>query len=175
MSINDVEKKKLIIVDIRWMVRRDMPEVLRIEQASYDYPWCEEDLCCYLRQRNCIGLVTDHGDKVIGFMIYDLYKTKICIQKIAVHSSYRRAGVGTQMVESLIGKLSSHRRAHIIMNVRETNLDAQLFFQSVGFRATAVRRQFYDDSGEDAFVFEYRLIGTESQFDGAIGNQVKKA
>ena len=36
-------EKQQVRMHIRWMIRRDMPEVLRIEQASYDYPWCEED------------------------------------------------------------------------------------------------------------------------------------
>ena len=42
-------------VHIRWMIRRDMPEVLAIEHASFEYPWCEEEFLRVLRQRNCIG------------------------------------------------------------------------------------------------------------------------
>ena len=26
-------------VHIRWMIRRDMPEVLQIERTSFEYPW----------------------------------------------------------------------------------------------------------------------------------------
>jgi ribosomal-protein-alanine N-acetyltransferase len=62
-----------------------------------------------------------------------------------------------QMAEKLVSKLSSHRRVRIVSEIRETNLDAQLFFRSAGFRATGVSREFYSDSGEDAFVMEYRL------------------
>ena len=47
-------------------------------------------------------------------------------------------GVGGQMVSKLISKLSSHRRTSITLEVRETNLAAQLFFKQNGFRATAV-------------------------------------
>ncbi|MGL4463263.1 MAG: ribosomal-protein-alanine N-acetyltransferase RimI, partial [Planctomycetia bacterium] len=38
-------------VHIRWMIRRDMPEVLHIEQESYDFAWTEEDFLQCLRQR----------------------------------------------------------------------------------------------------------------------------
>ena len=31
-----------INVHIRWMIRRDMGEVLDIEQASFEFPWLEE-------------------------------------------------------------------------------------------------------------------------------------
>ncbi len=30
-------------VHIRWMIRRDMPEVNSIEQNSFEFPWTEKD------------------------------------------------------------------------------------------------------------------------------------
>jgi ribosomal-protein-alanine N-acetyltransferase len=61
------------------------------------------------------------------------------------------------MVSKLIGKLSSHRRTRITLEVRETNLPAQLFFRAQGFKGVKVLRGFYEDSGEDAYVMQYRL------------------
>ena len=40
-----------IAVHIRWMIRRDMPEVLQIEAASFEFPWLEDDFIRCLRQR----------------------------------------------------------------------------------------------------------------------------
>ena len=60
------------------------------------------------------------------------------------------------MVEKLIGKLSADRRNRILLEVRETNLDAQLFFREVGFRAISVLRDFYEDTTEDAYLMQYR-------------------
>jgi ribosomal-protein-alanine N-acetyltransferase len=139
------------------MIRRDMPEVLQTEQASFDFAWTEEDFLRCLRQRNCIGMVAEQGEKVVGFMIYELHKTKLHILNFAVHPAYRRAGVGAQMVAKLISKLSSHRRVRITLEVRETNLAAQLFFRAQGFRALRVLRGYYEDSGEDAFLLHYQL------------------
>ena len=45
----------LLRVHVRWMVRRDMPEVLEIEGESFDFPWSEEDFIRCLRQRDCSG------------------------------------------------------------------------------------------------------------------------
>jgi ribosomal-protein-alanine N-acetyltransferase len=61
------------------------------------------------------------------------------------------------MVAKLIGKLSSHRRTKITLAVRETNLPAQLFFRSQEFKAVKVLRGYYEDSGEDAFLMQYRI------------------
>ena len=142
-------------VHIRWMIRRDMEQVLRIERASFEFPWSEDEFVRCLRQRNCIGMVAEHGDRVLGFMIYELHKTRLHILNFAVDPEVRRSGVGTQMVEKLVGKLSSQRRTRISLEVRETNLSAQLFFKGAGFRATSVLRDFYDDSPEDAYLMQY--------------------
>jgi ribosomal-protein-alanine N-acetyltransferase len=139
------------------MIRRDMPEVLQTEQESFEFAWTEEDFLRCLRQRNCIGMVAEQGEKVVGFMIYELHKAKLHILNFAVHPGCRRHGVGAQMVAKLISKLSSHRRTRITLEVRESNLAAQLFFRHEGFKAVKVLRSFYEDSGEDAYLLQYRL------------------
>jgi [ribosomal protein S18]-alanine N-acetyltransferase len=156
MSTNRTEKEQ-VRVHIRWMIRRDMPEVLQTEQESFEYAWTEEDFLRCLRQRNCIGMVAEQGEKVVGFMIYELHKNKLHILNFAVHPACRRLGVGAQMTAKLVSKLSSHRRTRITLEVRETNLGAQLFFRSQAFRAVRVLRGFYEDSGEDAFLMQYKL------------------
>ena len=149
-------------VHIRWMIRRDMPEVLDIERACFEFPWFEEDFIRCLRQRNCIGMVAEHAEQVVGFMIYELHKSRLHILNFAVSDGLRRRGVGSQMIEKLVGKLSSQRRTEISLEVRETNLPAQVFFRQSGFRATNVLREFYDDSPEDAYVMQYRYDGDEA-------------
>jgi ribosomal-protein-alanine N-acetyltransferase len=159
MSTGRTPTKDRVRVHIRWMIRRDMIEVLQTEQESFDFSWTEDDFLRCLRQRNCIGMVAEVDDRVVGFMIYELHKTKLHVLNFAVSPSWRRIGIGTQMVTKLIGKLSSHRRTKITLAVRETNLSAQLFFRSQGFKASKVLRAYYEDSGEDAYLMNYRISG----------------
>jgi len=162
MSTGRTEKEQ-VRVHIRWMIRRDMPEVLQTEQASFDFSWTEEDFLRCLRQRNCIGMVAEQGEKVVGFMIYELHKAKLHILNFAVHPTCRRLDIGAQMIAKLISKLSSHRRTKITLEVRETNLCAQLFFRSQGFLALRVLKTHYEDSGEDAFLMQYQLANDASE------------
>jgi len=150
------DQKQEIRVHIRWMIRRDMAEALDIEAESFEFPWLEEDFIRCLRQRNCIGMVAEHDDQVVGFMIYELSKTRLHILNFAVSPEYRRCGVGSQMAAKLIGKLSAQRRSRIVLEVRETNLAAQLFFRDNGFRAVSVLREYYEDTPEDAYAMQYR-------------------
>lgn len=146
---------------IRWMIRKDMPEVQGIEKLSFEFPWCETDFIGCLRQRNCIGMVADEFHEsqgqshVVGFMIYELHKTRLHILNFAVDPQWRNQGVGSTMAGKLISKLSGQRRTEISLEVRETNLDAQLFFSRMGFRAESVLRSYYEDSDEDAYLMRY--------------------
>ena len=148
---------------IRWMIRRDMSEVLQIEADSFEFPWSEEEFIRCLRQRNCIGMVAEQDDRVVGFMIYELHKTRLHVLNFAVSPTARRAGIGRRMVAKLVGKLSQQRRTRIMLEVRETNLAAQLFFRSQGFRAVNVLRDFYEDTTEDAYLMQYRYRPSDAE------------
>lgn len=150
------EQKREIRAHIRWMIRRDMSEVLAIEAESFEFPWLDYDFVRCLRQRNCIGMVAEYEDQVVGFMIYELHKARIHILNFAVRIEWREMGIGSQMLGKLIAKLSFQRRNRIILEVRETNLVAQLFFRENGFRAVSVLRSYYADTPEDAYVMQFK-------------------
>jgi len=143
-------------IQLRWMIRRDMPEVLSIEQEAFEFPWSDEDFTRCLRQRNCIGMVAEVGDSVVAFMIYELHRTRLQVLNFAVRRSHRRLAIGTQMMGKLFAKLSLERRDRILLEVRERNLPAQLFFRSLGYRAISVLKDFYEDSTEDAYLMQYQ-------------------
>jgi len=146
---------KRMRVYIRWLIRKDRPAVLEIEHNSFDYPWIEEDFIQCLRQRNCIGMVAECDNRVVGFMIYELSKPCIHLLDFAVAPDVRHQRVGTQMVEKLKSKLTAERRNHITLEVDETNLAAQLFFAHHGFKATKVVRNHWDCTDRDAYFMQY--------------------
>ncbi|QDV44352.1 ribosomal-protein-alanine N-acetyltransferase [Stieleria neptunia] len=166
-------KETPVCVHIRWMIRRDMPSVLAIEQNCFEFAWTEEDFIRCLRQRNCIGMVAEKDDEIVGFMIYELHKNRLHILNFAVHPDQRRHGVGNSMCSKLFGKLSHERRNRIMLEVRETNLDAQLFFKNLGFRAISVLRDFYDDTVEDAYLMQYRYHPSASEI-AQPGNRISR-
>lgn len=148
-------------IHVRWMIRRDMPEVIGIEREAFEFPWSDEDFTRCLRQRNCIGMVAELADSVVAFMIYELHRSRLHMLNFAVMRSHRRLGIGTQMMQKLVAKLTPDRRGRIALEVRETNLAAQIFFRSLGFRATSVLKDFYRDSTEDAYLMQYCLEASE--------------
>ena len=105
-------------------------------------------------------------------MIYELHQSMLRILNFSVSPNIRRQGIGTQMVQRLVDKLSQQRRREIVLEVRETNLNAQLFFANSGFRALSVLRNHYDDTMEDAYYMRYSLNGNGGNF--AEGNRLSE-
>ena len=164
LSIASSNDSTPLDVQIRWLIRRDMTEVLEIEREAFEFAWTEEDFLCCLRQRNCIGMVAEHNHRIVGFMIYELHKEKLHILNFAVADDCRRRGVGSQMVLRLVDRLSQQRRKEIILEVREGNVPAQMFFKQQDFRAVTILRSHYDDTAEDAYIMRYRLSEAGDEF-----------
>lgn len=130
--------------------RGQIPEVLAIEEASFDFPWNEEDFLNCGRQ-HCSLLVAVKDDKVVGYMVYGVHEERFHILNIAVHPDFRRQGIGSALMDRLINeKYEPHLRERITLAVRTKNLAAQKFFRKHKFDVTEVLRNYYEDSGEDA-------------------------
>lgn len=138
------------------VVASDMLSILGIENQSFKNPWSADDFIRSLKHRNCVGTVAECAGFVVGFAINELHNTRLQLLSLAVHVDFRRRGMGRALLRGVSEKFLTRRRRRILLEVRETNLPAQLFFRSCGFHAVSVEKGFYSDSPEDAYVFELR-------------------
>lgn len=143
-------------VHLRDMVPRDLQYVLPIEQASFDEPWRYQDFKAFLQNSANRAVVAEYGSRICGYAAFELRPCAVELVNIAVWPDCRRMGVGSQILTHLYRKATYHNRRRIVLQVRETNLDAQLFFRAAGLRCTRTLRNEYADIGEDAYFFERR-------------------
>lgn len=144
-------------IQIRWMIRRDWPEAMRIEQLSFPDPWNEDDFAFCVAQRNAIAMLAEYRGRTAGLMIYELRKNSLAVQRLAVHPDYRMRGVGREFVWKLRSKLTQQRRTEWCIYVRETNLDGQKFLRACGVGAVCVERNWFSHPEEDAFLFRHSI------------------
>jgi len=169
-------KKRTPCVHIRWMTKCDMPEVCQIAADCFESPWTEENFLCILRQRNCIGYVAEQGEKVVGFMIYELYQEKLHILMFAVSPGVRHARrrIVAAMVAKLVSKLQlkptpkmTSCRNRITMIVPAEEGGTIDFFLEQGFVVLYQVPGYYPHrkSGEDALFMRYILRGVKVSED----------
>ncbi len=157
------ETQDKIPIRLRWLIRRDMPEVLDIENSSFENPWLEEDFLSHLRQRNCIGMVaegscdTRYSERILGFMFYELHKSTLNVLNFAVHPEYRRQKIGSQMTDKLKDKLPQQDRYRITVETRESVQPATDFFRSQEFKEISRIPAFYRGNSNETVGLEYRV------------------
>lgn len=162
---------------VRWMIRKDMPEVLDANNGAHE-PVEEEDYLRWLRARSRIGMVCEidnRGGKnhelVVGHMIYELNKNSLEIIRFVVHKKWRGRGAGRVMLEKLFSKLSSHRRTQIFADVPDECLEVQLFLKRHGFRCTSVLK----DEAAYRMVYDFASDGDdETELDARPGLGVNR-
>lgn len=146
---------------LRWLIRRDMPEVLDIERVSFANPWNEAEFIGALRHRNVVAKVATESKSVwapiLGYMFYELHHNRLELLNLAVTPVYRRQGIGAAMIDNLAGKLTLQRRRALSTVVGDDNLGAHLFLAAQGFIAQGVLRGAYEATDQDAYLFTYRV------------------
>ncbi len=135
---------------VRWMVSRDVEAVAHIDAANDD-GWVPDDILNTLRVRNVIGMVVEPRDRILGFMVYELFRDRIDLLRIAVDREYRGCDVGTALLDKLKYKVESHGRERLTLTAPEAASGFHLFLRANGFRATAC--------APGGYVFEWRVPG----------------
>jgi ribosomal protein S18 acetylase RimI-like enzyme len=136
---------------IRWMIRRDAEECVRIGSFG-PCGWDVGTLLTHLRQRNCIGMVAeDSAGRIVGHMVYTLEGEcgagKLILHTLAVHPAYRRRKVGRNLLAKFAYKLNTHRRNYGVCVVPESALSAQLLLRSAGWRWVATEPAAFGAEG----------------------------
>ena len=139
--------------EIDFMKEEDVKDVMQIEYASFSSPWSRilfmEEL---KRQGRSCSLVARHNGKVIGYIITWMAIDEAHIINIAVDPIYRRRGVAKALISKTFDYARSAKTKKATLEVRVSNVSAQKLYEKFGFKIVALRRRFYPDNGEDAYL-----------------------
>jgi len=154
LYIDDPRKR----VHIRWMIYKDLPSVLEMDEEGFEDPWLEKDYKQNLRARHCIGMVAEANDRVVGSMVYELRKHVIPILRFVVKREERQQGVGSQMVHFLRRKLSAYTKQRLLIELPEERDRSGMNFAShQRFLAVALMRERIAGM-QDSFLFEHPFL-----------------
>lgn len=129
------------------MYKKDFNRVVEINSSSGgNYAWKPKELLKEWKEYNGAGMVAvNNCDVVLGFCIYDL-NDKSCfeIKHLVVDKEFRKAGIGTSIINRMKNKLNESRYL-LGCNVHEENLSLQLFLKRMNFRGNLIRHSFGDE------------------------------
>lgn len=132
---------------IRECNRIDLPEIAKIEKEIFEFYYTREELEEFLTNRSYAIYVAEQKEKIVGYLISKRVKNrndKIQIQCIGVDKKFQNQKIGKQLLNNLKKSLQKFDSYSIFIIIRETNLEAQIKFRSLGFKAIKILKNFYD-------------------------------
>ncbi len=104
-------------------------------------------------------LVAEAVDEICGFIVSRLVGSEGEILNMAVSPSWRRKGIGSQLLEEALNEARTRNVEGFYLEVRESNRGAISFYARHGFIKSGRRANYYSNPTENAVVMEKKLTG----------------
>lgn len=150
-------------VEIREMHDLDVPLVIDIERAGYQFPWSEGIFRDCLRV-GYICRAIDVGAALGGYGIMSVGAGEAHILNVCISDDYRCRGLGRKMMLHLMQRARALGMDEAFLEVRPSNLVASRLYQSLGFEQIGIRRGYYQAlmGREDATVLRCVLAASSN-------------
>lgn len=141
----------------------DIAEIADMERRCFPFPWSYDSIYYELSNpiaESWVALVESGGtteeennNKYVyaGYINYRIISDEIHIGNIAVLPQFRRRGIARALINRLFTQAKAHQADKITLEVRVSNTAAATLYQSLGFEAAGIRKEYYED-GEDALI-----------------------
>lgn len=132
---------------------------LEIESENSEKFWGKKTFYQFLSKKFIKGYVAVKLNTLVGFIVYACGDKNLQILNLGVHKKHQKKGIGSLLVDRVKKRTCGK---YITCNVRESNLNAQLFLKKRNFIATKVLKNYYVDEStketENAYKFKYENI-----------------
>lgn len=138
----------------RRMTLEDVPQVHEIELKTFHTPWSYQSFVDEMTTNKCARYVVAEEDgKVLAYAGAWLIFDEGHITNIAVDEAVRGRGIGAMVTHALMQYAANMGVQYMTLEVRKSNLVAQNLYKKLGFIELGVRKRYYEDNGEDAYLY----------------------
>ena len=145
-------------VDIRPMHELDVPMIVAIERAAYQFPWSEGIFRDCLRVGYTCRVLTA-GSAVVGYGVMSVGAGEAHVLNLCVEEAYRCQGAGRRLLMNLLECAAVAGAGEAFLEVRPSNTTAIRLYLGLGFQQVGMRRGYYQavNGREDAAVLKLAL------------------
>ena len=141
----------------------DLDEIVAIESVSFPSPWPKRIFEREIKAKNSYKRVIRFQGSVVAYIVTWTIYDEVHILNIAVHSDFRKIGLGEMLMRDCLNFSTEHGLKLAILEVRVSNTSAIKLYEKIGFKTLRIRKKYYSDTGEDAYVMMYELGSDEGE------------
>lgn len=138
-------------VGIRSMHSEDTLAVSLLEQEIFTQPWSRQGFLNALTEEN-LFLVVEQEGKIVGYCGMYCGADEGEIVNVSVKREARGCGIGYRMLKKLLAKAKEAGIRQVVLEVRVSNRAAIGLYEKLGFSIVGLRKGFYEQPREDAYV-----------------------
>lgn len=135
----------------------DLDELMVIENISFAVPWSRESYEELWPLDTVRIWIARAGDKFVGYYLVQSVGIEMELHTFAVKPEHRRRGIGSMLLNHMIGEAKKHGVERIYLQVRPSNSAARALYYKLGFVSVGIRRGYYRDNNEDALVMRLEV------------------
>ncbi len=139
-------------LDIIKMTEVDIDAVYEIETKVFADPWSKRAFLSDLKNDFTYPLVVRFENKVAGYACLYRAVDEIQIGNFAVAPDFHQRGIGTMLMEYILGLAAELQARLFILEVRPSNEAARRLYMKFGFKEAGKRRYYYRKPTEDALI-----------------------
>ena len=151
-------------VEVRRLLYTDLPQVIAIERRVFPTPWSLAMFVLELSKQTGICLAAVSERRLVGYLICSRYDTVWHLMNVAVDLDQQRRGLASVLLAELYAQVDDDQ-ARFTLEVRRSNGGAIVLYERFGFKVAGLRRRYYQDNGEDAFVMWRTPATLEGRLD----------
>ncbi|RLK63118.1 ribosomal-protein-alanine N-acetyltransferase [Atopobacter sp. AH10] len=139
-------------------------ELALVLEESFDIhqvPYHKEDIEEHLSKEISFDYRLTYFRQTVAFIGYQLVEGQADLLFLAVLPDFRRQGLAEYLLKTSLACLKKEGAEEVFLEVRTSNLSAQMLYQKNGFKEIYQRKQYYSFPKEDALVMKKDLTREE--------------
>ena len=134
----------------------DIDEICEIEKRCFSDAWSRQSFIDELDNENSVFLVIKMDDKIVSYGGFWYIVDDAQIMNVAVDIDYKGMKISHILINEMIQRAREKDMATMSLEVRVSNEVAINLYKGHGFEIVGVRKQYYQDNKEDAYImFKY--------------------
>lgn len=144
---------------VRPCVKDDIEQIVNIQNEVGAGSWSPAAFAAELDGKlSFFWVLTDNETDAIvgGYLVFRCLQNHAHVLNFGVAADEQRKGYGKLLIRKLVDHCLNRRINTVHLEVRKSNEQAILFYQSCGFETVSIRENEYSD-GESAYLMELVL------------------
>ena len=145
---------------IRKMQEEDLTQIMELENELFSSPWPRHEYLYEMKKNPFSHLyVLEEEGEIVGYYDYWILYDQAQIATIGVMKKKQRQGYAQKMMDEITSSCAKAGCETLSLEVRVSNIPAITFYEKNGFVKVNVRKNYYEDNHEDAYLMVKALEG----------------